>query len=155
MIRHFDIQARFEGDTVILEQRDCGELSVIHLADEQLLMLADKLRGIDRPSPEDQESRKLRVLHAQVWEIVGDEDFRRSLLDGQCHTDWLERIDALHTVAREFAHGLQPYNFCDPSDEREQQNKPQNDLSDSDTAQHQPAQKNASAIPETMPLPIL
>ena len=136
MIRHYDIQTRFEGGTVILEQRDCGELAVIHLADEQLLMLADKLRGIDRPSHEDQESRKLRVLHEQIWEIVGDEDFRRSLLDGQCHTDWLEKIDALDNLAFEFAYGLQP------SDKREQHNKPQNDLSEPDTAQHQPAQQN-------------
>ena len=149
MIRHYDIQASFEGSTVILEQRDCGELSVIHLADEQLLMLADKLRGIERPSPEDQESRKLRVLCAHIWEFVGDEDFRRTLLGGQRYIPWLEKMESLHTLACEFAKGLQPDNFYDPSDEAE------DDLIDSDTAQHQPAQKNASAIPETMPLPIL
>lgn len=149
MIRHYDIKTAFEGDTVILEQRDCGELSVIHLAEEQLLMLADKLRGIVRSSPEERESRKLRVLFEQLEALVCDTGFRTTLLDGQRYTDWLEKIDALHNLAFEFAYGLQP------SDEREQQNKPQNDLSDSDTAQHQPAHKNASAIPETMPLPIL
>lgn len=149
MIRHYDIQARFEGDTVILEQRDCGELAVIHLADEQLLMLADKLRGIDRPSPEAEESQKLRVLSEKIGGALHrlvNSDILERAHDGQQLCDWLV---SLCELADEFAYGLQP------SEDREQQKDPQNDLSDSDTAQHEPAQKNASAIPETMPLPIL
>ena len=141
MIRHYDINASFEGSTVILDQQDCGEVSVIHLAEEQLLMLADKLRGIDRPSPEDQESRKLRVLSEKIGgalhRLVNSDIIERAH-DGQQLCDWLV---SLCELADEFAYGLQPSE--------------ENDLSDSDTAQHKPAQKNASAIPETMPLPIL
>jgi hypothetical protein len=149
MIRHYDIQTRFEGGTVILEQRDCGELAVIHLADEQLLMLADKLRGIDRPSHEDQESRKLRVLSEKIGGALHrlvNSDILERAHDGQQLCDWLV---SLCELADEFAFGLQP------SEEREQHNKPQNDLDTSDMAKYQPAQQNASAIPETMPLPIL
>ncbi len=149
MIRHYDIQARFEGDTVILEQVDNGELISIYLADEQLLMLADKLRGIERPSAEDQESRKLRVLAERIGDALHalvNSDILDRAHEGQRLCDYLV---ALRELADEFAYGLQP------SEEREQQKDPQNDLSDSDTAQPKPANKNASAIPETMPLPIL
>ena len=135
MIRHYDIKTSFEGDTVILEQQDCGEVSIIHLAEEQLLMLADKLRGIARPSPEDQESRKLRVLAEMILEFVCDDEFRMILLNGQRCIDWLEKMDCLHTLACEFAFGLKP------SDEHEQQEAPQKDLNDSDTAQPQPVQR--------------
>ncbi len=148
-MKHYDLTTAFEGDTVILEQRDCGELSVIHLAEEQLLMLADKLRGIVRPSPEEQESRKLRVLSEKIGSALHrlvNSDILERAHDGQQLCDWLV---SLCELADEFAYGLQP------SDEREQQKDPQSDLSDSATTRPQPVQQNASAIPETMPLPIL
>lgn len=108
-IKHYDIKATIEdGDVWLQQDIGGGEHQSVYLSPEQLLMIADKLRGITRPDPEAEESRKLRVISDRMSDIVTDEDFRKALLDGQRYTDWLEKIDALDDLSWEYAYGLKP-----------------------------------------------
>ncbi len=108
-IKHHDIKATIDGGEVWLQQDiGAGEYHSIYLAPEQFLMIADKLRGIVRPSAEVEESRKLRVIAERFRDLVTDENFRRVLLDGHHYTDYLEQVDALDDLAWEYAYGLQP-----------------------------------------------
>lgn len=108
-IRQHDISVSLEDGAVILEQDiGCSESAVIVLSPNQVLGIADKLRGIVRPSPEAEESRKLCVIADRLNEFVSDEAFRRALHDGQDYTDWLGKVDALEELTWEYAYGLRP-----------------------------------------------
>lgn len=107
---HFAVSASVVDGVVRLEQ-PCGhdEQDVIELAADQLLSLADKLRGIVRPDPEAETSRKLMVLAERMDEIVCDPAFRKAVIDGSCgiYTDYIERLEGLALLANEYAYGLQ------------------------------------------------
>ena len=151
MLTHYNIKAYVEGETLVLEQVLDVETATVYLAADQLLQIADKVRGITRPDPEAEQSRKLRVVADRMSEIVCDEAFRTALLDGQRYTDWLEKIDALDDLLWEYAYGLRPSREEPPATAQ----KPQGDLTATDRAQHRPEQESASATAETMPLPNL
>ena len=114
-IRHHDINATIDGGDIRLEQDiGAGETHCVLLSPEQFLLIADKLRGIVRPTAETEESRKLRVIADKLNGFVADKDFRRTLLEGQeqeaYSQDWLEKLDCLDDLAWEYAYGLQPDN---------------------------------------------
>lgn len=113
--------AEAAGVDVTLTQLDfAGNEGRIIVSNDQLLSLADRLRGITRPSPEAEESRKLRVLSERLRDILIDEGFRKILIENQRYTDWLEKIDALDDLAWEYAYGLRPNQ---PEPEAEPTNK--------------------------------
>lgn len=152
MLTHYNIKAYIEDDELTLQQAGyCGEDQTVYLAVDQLLQIADKVRGITRPDPEAGESRKLRVVADRMSDIVCDEAFRTALLDGQRHTDWLEKIDALDDLLWEYAYGLRPSREEAPATAQ----KPQSDSMPTGRAEQQPEQENASDVAETMPLPNL
>lgn len=108
-LKHHDISVSMNDSDVMLEQDiGCGESSVIVLAPDQVLAIADKLRGIVRPSPDAEESRKLRVIADKLNEFVTDKSFRRALIDGQDDTYWLGKVEALEELTWEYAYGLRP-----------------------------------------------
>lgn len=151
MLTHHNIKAYIEDGELTLQQAGyCGEDQIVYLAVDQLLQIADKVRGITRPDPEAEESRKLRVLCDHLSEVAEDEDFRDVLIHGQRLTDWLEKVDGLHTLAFEFAYGLRPFNEPPATAQ-----KPQSDSMPTGRAEQQPEQENASDVAETMPLPNL
>ncbi len=151
MLTHYNIKAYVEGETLVLEQALDVETATVYLSADQLLQIADKIRGITRPDPEVGESRKLRVLCDMLSKIVEDSAFRRDLLDMQSCRDWLEMLDSVHDLSLEYAYGLQPDNPAPPTTAQ----KPQSDSMATDRALDQPEQESASATAETMPLPNL
>lgn len=109
-IKHHDVEATIDGGDIRLEQDiGAGESHVVLLSPEQFLMIADKLRGIVRPSPEAEESRKLRVISDRLRDFVLDDafhdDLTRRCADGVTYYQELMGIDDL---AWEYAYGLQP-----------------------------------------------
>lgn len=151
MLTHHNIKATIQDGELTLQQAGyCGEDQTVYLSADQLLTIADKVRGITRPDPEAEESRKLRVLCDHLSEVVEDEDFRDVLIHGQRLTDWLEKVDGLHTLAFEFAYGLRPFN-----EPRSIEQMPEGDSMATGRAGDQPEQESASATAETMPLPNL
>lgn len=152
MLTHHNIKAYIEDGELTLQQAGyCGEDQTVYLSADQLLQIADKVRGITRPDPEAEQSRKLRVVADRMSEIVCDEAFRTALLDGQRYTDWLEKIDALDDLLWEYAYGLRPSREEPPATAQ----KPQGDLTAKGRTDNQQAKENASDIAETMPLPNL
>lgn len=105
---HHNISARIDGDTMTLQQSAGGECCTIQLNPDQLLAIADKLRGATPHTIDAEGVRRLRVLHDRLSSVVSDRDFRTVLLDGRSAFDWLERLDCLCELSDEFAYGLVP-----------------------------------------------
>ncbi|MGV0999350.1 MAG: hypothetical protein ACOYBQ_08500 [Fluviibacter sp.] len=109
-LKHHDISVSMNDSDVMLEQDiGCGESSVIVLAPDQVLAIADKLRGIVRPSPETEENRKLRVIADKLKDFVRWDGFYDCLTshfaDGVTYYQELQGIDDL---VQEYAYGLRP-----------------------------------------------
>lgn len=109
---HLIVEA--DGTEMLLRQMDfSGNEARIAVSKQQLLALADKVRGITRPDPEAELSRKLKVVATRLNDTCLDEQFRETLISGQgdraYSTDWLERLDCLNDLLWEFAYGLLPY----------------------------------------------
>lgn len=152
MITHYNIKAYVEGETLVLQQTLDVETVTLYLAVDQLLQIADKVRGIARPDPEVGESRKLRVLYEMLRDFLCDEAFADDLMT-RCGDGFVyySKLTAITDLALEFAYGLQPSDAEPPATAQ----KPQSDLMATDRAEHQPAKENASYAAETMPLPNL
>lgn len=152
MLTHYNIKAYVEGETLVLEQMLDVETATVYLAVDQLLQIADKVRGITRPDPEVGESRKLRVLYEMLRDFICDDGFADDLMsrcgDGVAY---YRELLGIVDLAHEYAYGLQPDNPAPAATAQ----KPQGDLTAKGRADNQPAKENASDIAETMPLPNL
>ena len=153
MLTHHNIKATLEDDELTLQQAGyCGEDQTVYLAADQLLQIADKVRGITRPDPEMGESRKLRVLYEMLRDFVCDDGFADDLMN-RCvdGVAYYRELLGITDLAHEYAYGLQPDNPAPAATAQ----KPQSDLMATDRAEQQPEQENASDVAETMPLPNL
>jgi hypothetical protein len=97
-----------DGTVTLAQQSGVEEPNVIWLHPEQVLFIARRLCGM-RPGQAELAAdleRKISILASRLNDLVDDDWFRKSVVEGPEGIEALVRLDAITDLATEFTTGL-------------------------------------------------